>query len=188
MKEVEEVPSPTKADKSTTREWALDLSEAGVVKSPKIRPANRRRQKIARFIGREGTIEQFTIRLTIPYRGYEADCPPSDAQASAVFGYYSEPCETRHQANVMLCARDYAGEVARDFPFTTPRKVFIMHCVSAFILENPDLRSRVQSWNIRNGPGNMACGIGGHKPYKVARTFAEKLIDDMRGAGSFIFG
>lgn len=185
---INELDAVVRADRTTTREWHFDLSRAGAVRSPKVRPANRRRQKIARFGVRDGDVETFTIRQTVPYRGYEAECPPSPAQYIAVLGYFLEPSETRHQANVMLCARDYAAEVARGFSFTAPRKEFISLCVSAFILGNPELRSRVQAWNIRNGPGNIACGIASHKPYKTARTFAEKLIDDMRGSGSLIFG
>jgi hypothetical protein len=65
------VASSPVADRTTTRSWELDLSLAGKVYSPKQRPANRKRQKIARFVGRDGTIERFTIKQTIPFCGCE---------------------------------------------------------------------------------------------------------------------
>lgn len=88
----------------------------------------------------------------------------------------------------MLSARDYAEVVAGSYSFTAPRREFIWLCVTAFILESQDLRSRIRSWNIRNGPGNISSGISRHKPYKTVSAFAEKLVKDMQGSGSLLFG
>ena len=179
---------PTTRDRVFTREWSIDLAEAGLVRSPKKRPAKRQRQKIARFVGRDGDVETFALRQTIPYTGYEAECPPSQLQYGAVFDFFAEPCETRFQANTLLCARDYSAVVARTFSFTPPRREFIWRCVAAYILDSTDLRSRVKAWNIKSGFGDISSGIAYHRPYKDCLKFAAKLVDDMRGSGSQIFG
>ena len=186
-----ETTTPEITDRVTTRTWELDLALAGRVYSPKIRPARRKRQQIVRFVGREGTIERFTIRQTIPHPGYEAPCPPSQSQYGAVCDFFAEPCETSSQAKTLLSARDYAEVVARSFSFTAARWDLIWHCTAAFILSDTDLRSRVKAWSIaswKNGYGEIAAGIGNHKPYKRIEQFARKLVDDMRGAGAAIFG
>lgn len=184
-----EVDTPQIADRIATRDWQLDLSAAGQVKSPKLRPANRRRQKIASYVGREGDIESFLIRQTIPYPGYEAFCPPSQAQYGAVMNFYLEACETRFQANTMLSARDFAEDVTRRFSFTVARKRFIWICTAAYILSDSDLRSLARTWNISNQGLTAASSRGAYlKCYNKVAKFASKLVDDMRGAGSEIFG
>jgi hypothetical protein len=165
----------------------LDLSLSGKVYSPKKRPANRRRQKIARFVGREGTVERFEFRQTIPYCGYEIECPPSQAQYGAVCDFFVDVCETRYQASTLLSARDFAGVVAQTFPFTAPRRHFIWLCATAYILSDRDLRARVRSWNIAQWTKGSA-GKSSVKSYKLVTKFACKLVDDMRGVGAEIFG
>ena len=177
------------SDRVTTRLWELDLSLAGKVRPPKKRPANRRRQKIARFIGREGTIERFEVRQTIPYCGYEVECPPSQAQYGAVCDFFVEVCETRFQANTLLSARDYAGIVSQGFPFTAPRRHLIWLCTTAFILSDKELRSLVRTWNISHRGRSGVSARGAYlRCYKKIAKFASRLVDDMRGTGAEIFG
>lgn len=178
-------------DRVTTRTWELDLSLAGKVYSPKKRPTKHRRQQIARFVERDGLIERFAIRQTIPHPGYDAECPPSQSQYGAVADFFVEGCETRSQAKTLLSARDYAAAVIRAAPFTAPRRHFIWLCATAFILADKDLRSRVRAWNIAcfsKGYSDISVGIANHKPYKLVSGFASKLIDDMRAQGAQIFG
>ncbi len=180
---------PLVADRITTRSWELDLSLAGQVRLPKTRPANRKRQQIARFIGREGTIERFSVRQTIPYCGYEEFCPPSQAQHGAVSDFFLDNCETRFQASTLLSARDYAEDVARGFSFTAPRRQFIWVCTTAFILSDKELRSLTRSWNISHRGYSGASARGAYlRCYKKVAKFASKLVDDMRGSGAEIFG
>jgi hypothetical protein len=179
---------PNVVDRVTTRSWETDLSLAGNIYRRKIRPANRRRQKIVRFIDRDGEIERFEILQTLPYCGYEEPCPPSQAQYTAVSAFFMEGCETSFQAKTLLCARDYAHAVAKSFPFTGHRQEFLWFCIAAFILSDKDLRSRVTSWAIKTSFYVIETGISNHKPYKHIHLFASKLIDDMRGSGSEIFG
>jgi hypothetical protein len=178
-------------DRVTTRFWELDLSLAGKVYSPKKRPANRKRQNIARYLGREGTVERFAIRQTIPYCGHEVFCPPSQAQYGAVCDFFVESCETRSQAHTLLSAREYAEMIASRFSFTAPRRHLISLCVAAFILSDRDLRSIVNTWSIARWSKGLS-GFGSARAYqrtnKLVTKFASKLIDDMRGAGSEVFG
>jgi hypothetical protein len=185
-----ETASTQVVDRVTARLWELDLSVASKVHSPKRRPTKRRRQNIVQFIGREGTIERFAIRQTIPYCGYEVACPPSQLQYGAVCDFFIEGCETRFQAHTLLSARDYGEIVASEFPFTGLRKRLVWLSATAFILSDKDLRSRVRSWSClgwsRGSSGRS--GIVYHKPYKLVASFAAKLIDDMRSQGAEIFG
>jgi hypothetical protein len=188
MTQTETLPA---ADRVTNRPWELDLSLAGGVHLRKKRPTKHRRQQIARYLGREGTIERFSYRQTIPQYDIDSAEPPTQAQYGAVMDFFLEPCETRWQASTLLSVRDYAQVVARRFSFTAVRREFIWTCTAAFILADADLRSRVRAWNIarrNDGFGEIAAGIATHKPYKRIEAFAIKLVDDMRAAGSEIFG
>ncbi|MBO9712485.1 hypothetical protein [Sphingomonas sp.] len=186
-----EAHAPQVEDRVTHRHWELDLSLAGKVKPPKKRRYKARRQQIVRFLGQDGSIERFAIRMTIPYPGYEAFNPPSQAQYSAVMDYFQECCETPFQASTMLSARDYAEAVADRFSFTAPRRRLIALSTAAFILSDREVRALVRSLNIAtrsgkySGPARRSAHVG---CYKRVTGFASKLIDDMRGEGSEIFG
>lgn len=99
---------PASTDRVTTRSWELDLSLAGGVHLRKKRPTKHKRQQIARYLGREGTIERFALRQTIPQYDINGAEPPTQAQYGAVMDFYLEPCETRWQASTLLSARDYS--------------------------------------------------------------------------------
>jgi hypothetical protein len=169
----------------------LDLSLAGKVRTPKNRTKRLWRQSVATFVGREGTIERFEFRQTIPYCGYEAECPPSQAQYGAVCGFYIEPCETRSQAKTMLSAKEYAELVADGCSFTIPRKRLLALCTAAFILSDREMRSIVKTWSIARFSGRIA-GFGDARTYKAVnkkvQAFAASLINDMRRDGAQIFG
>lgn len=178
-------------DITTSRMWEVDLACAGYVFRPKKRPAKRRRQRIVRFLGREGTVERFAIRQTMPRSVIEPIAYPTQAQYGAVMDFYLECCETRWQADLLLCARNYSEIVATGFSFSRERRRFLWVCTAAFILADSDLRSQVRAWNIAcrsRGFGYLDEGIAFHKPFKRSTAFALKLIDDMRAAGSEIFG
>ena len=176
-------------DRVVTRTWELDLALAGKVYSPKVRPAHRKRQRIARFAGREGTVERFTFRQTMPNYGYEVFAPPTQAQYGAVLDFFLEPCESRYEASTLLCARDYAEAVAEGFRFTQARKEFIRLCTAAFILDDKELRSVTRTWNIAHRDRSPSSGTGAYlRCYRKVAKFASRLVDDMRGEGSEIFG
>jgi hypothetical protein len=182
---------PRVEDRLTACMWEIDLALAGKARPPAKRPARRKRQKIARFEGREGTVERFSFRQTVPHPQHEAFSPPSQAQYGAVCDFFADVCETRSQAATLLSARDYAEIVSKSFPFTAPRRRFIWICSTAFILSDKELRSRVRAWDIRcwrEGSSDIACGIAFHKPFKQVTKFAQKLIKDMRSQGAEIFG
>lgn len=182
---------PNCADRLTTRTWDLDLSLAGKVYTPKNRTKRLWRQSIARFAGREGTIERFEIRQTIPYCGHEVESPPSQSQYGAVCDFYVEPCETRSQAHTLLSAREYAEEIAAGHSFTAPRRRLLAVCTAAFILSDLEMRSIIKTWSIARWRGRIA-GFGHARTYrdvnKKVQTFAARLINDMRRDGAEIFG
>lgn len=184
-------PISAKADRVTTRTWELDLALAGKVYTPKTRVRRLWRQHIVSFVGREGAIETFQLRQTIPYCGHEAECPPSQSQYGAVCDFYMEPCETRSQAHTLLSARDYADKVASCYSFTAPRRRLLSLCTAAFILADRETRSVVKGWSIANWSGRIA-GFGHARTYrevhKKVQTFATRLINDMRREGAEIFG
>lgn len=176
-------------DRITTRMWELDLSLAGKVYSPKKRPTKHKRQKIVQFVGREGRIERFAIRQTLPHPDVAHE-PPSQAQYGAVTDFFVECAETRHQANTMLSARDYAGAVVHNAPFTAPRRRFLWVCTTAFILADKDLRAKVRAINSTRYRSHfsISTGIANDQPYKIVSKFASKVVDDMRAQGAQIFG
>lgn len=174
-----------------TRTWEVDLRRAGIVSERKNRPVKRNRQPIVRFLGREGTVERFAIRQTMPPSTIEPSVYPTQAQYGAVTDFFVEGCETRWQANTLLCARDYSEIVARHFSFPRERRQFLWVCIAAFILGDGDLRSQVRAWIIASRSrafGDIESGIAHQKPFKRSEAFALKLIDDMRAAGSEMFG
>lgn len=71
-------------DLTARQEFTLDLAAAGQCYRRKNRPANRRRQKIVRFVGREGDVETFTVQQTFPVVGSLNSDLPSDRQIEAV--------------------------------------------------------------------------------------------------------
>lgn len=176
------------ADNTTTRLWDIDLSVAGKVYSRKTTPTNRVRQKIVCFLGREGDIERFSVAQTVPIRGDESAELPTPAQTAAVSEFFLECCETRFQAHTMLCARDYASVVANKIAFPKARRHLIWLGTAAFILSKRDLRESVRSWILNSGYGGIETGIAYHRPYKLASSFALKLVDDMRSSEAEIFG
>lgn len=174
-------------DRVATRILELDLSLAGKVTPPKRRPAKRHRQQVAHFLGREGAVERFAIRQTIPYPGYEAEAPPNQAQYGAVLDFFLEPAETRYQANLLLSARDFAGEVAQRWSYNAYRRRLIWICSAAYILSDTKLRSRVRTWNIaRRSPRSRADAYGAQ--FRLVSKFADRLVADMQAAGAKIFG
>lgn len=178
-------------DLTTTQEFTLDLTAAGKCYRRKTRPANRRRQKILRFIGRTGDVETFTIQQTFPVIGNFNSDFPSDRQIDAVEQFFGYRPETRWQAHTMLSARDYGLAVSSRYPFSAIRRMVIGVSVAAYILSDRGLRDDVRRWcedRYQESFPGISSGIANHRPYQVARRFAEKLVMDMRGAGSEIFG
>lgn len=178
-------------DTIINRTWEVDLNRAGIVFVRKNRPVKRMRQQIVRFLGREGTVERFAIRQTMPPSTIEPTVYPTQAQYGAVMDFFAEGCETRWQANTLLCARDYSEIVAKHFSFPRERRRFLWVCVAAFILGDGDRRSEVRAWNIASRTrafGDIESGIAHQKTYKRSEDFALKLIADMRAAGSKMFG
>ncbi len=175
------------SDRTTKREWSIDLREAGKARAFSKLPTKHRRQRITTFLEREGDIEHFAIRQTLPYRGYEGEAYPSQAQYGAVADFYLQCCETRFQAHTMLCARDYARVIASQWKFTAPRRELIWLSVAAYILSDRDLRARIRSWNARANM-HIETGIANHPPFKKMHKFVGKLVADLQSQGSTIFG
>jgi hypothetical protein len=80
--------TPLLEDRVLTRSWELDLSAAGKVRPSATKPSRRKQQQIARFEKREGTIERFSFRQTIPHPQHEAFSPPSQLQYGAVSDFF----------------------------------------------------------------------------------------------------
>ena len=141
-------------------------------------------------MGRDGSVERFSVRQTMPHPGYAIHSPPSQAQYGAVTDFFVECCETQHQAKTLLSARDYASAVIHDAAFTAPRRRFLWLCATAFILADKDLRSQVRAWSRARyfEDAHIATGIVHEKPYKIVSKFTARLIDDMRAQGAQIFG
>lgn len=178
-------------DLTTTQEFTIDLAGAGDCYRRKTRPANRRRQRVTRFIGREGDVETFTVQQTFPVVGSLNFDLPSDGQREAVEQFFGHCPESRWQAHIMLSARDYGLEVSSRYPFTAIRRMVIGVSVAAYILSDRGLRDDVRRWcenrYQEQSPG-ISSGIANHRPYRMASRFVEKLVMDMRGAGSEVFG
>lgn len=179
--------APLIEDRVTRREWQIDTAVAGAVYMRTERPAKRRRQKIVRYLGRDGTVEQFEIIQTIPYPGHEEWSPPTQAQYTAVMDFFLEPVETKYQANTLLSARDFAESIAKGYSFSAYRRRLIWLATTAFILGDRTHRSRVRAWGIKNWNSRYSATVD-VVGRKAISGFADKLVDDMRGAGSTIFG
>lgn len=178
-------------DRTTTRSWALDLSEAGEPKPLPGRPAAGPRQHIVRFEGREEGVERFSYRLTFPDGETEPEEPPSQKQYDAVCDFYGEGPASRDQAGYLLSAWHYADDIrsARNFRFTAPRRRLILVGASAFILSHPEIRRKVRQWSqFRWREPTKAVQIERTQTYAAVMQFANDLIADMRGAGAAIFG
>ena len=178
-------------DLTITQEFTLDLGAAGQCYRRKNRPANRRRQKIVRFIGREGDVETFAVQQTFPVVGSLNTDLPSGRQVEAVEQFFRHRPVTRWQAHAMLSARDYGLEVSSRYPFTAIRRMVIGVGVAAYILRDRGLRDDVCRWcedRYQEPSPGISSGIANHRPYQVASRFVEKLVMDMRGAGSEVFG
>lgn len=178
-------------DLTARQEFTLDLAAAGKCYRRKNRPANRRRQKIVRFVGREDDVETFTVQQTFPVVGSLNSDLPSDRQIEAVEQFFRHRPETRWQAHTMLSARDYGLELSSRYPFTAIRRMVIGVSVAAFILSDRALRDNVRRWcedRYQESCPGISSGIANHAPHRIASRFAEKLVMDMRGAGSEVFG
>jgi hypothetical protein len=100
------------ADLVAPRLVRFDLTQAGSVYLRAARPANRRRQRLIRFAGRDGDDELYAFEQTFAVIGTTGRYPASSAQLAAVRDYFGEEFPddaTGWQAHTMLCARDYAG-------------------------------------------------------------------------------
>lgn len=176
-------------DRVITRLLAFDLTLTAPAYRWKIRPENKKRQKIVRFHEKRDDIEYFELRQTTPYCGYEAFCPPSQRQYDAVMAYYSEPSETRYQISMMLAARDYAKAVSDKHTFSAGRRQFIAFCTASFILSDKKLRAMVHTWNIGHSDEWPASSTGTYQRcYKRIAKFSNDLVADMRNEGAEIFG
>lgn len=169
---------------------SLDLSKAGKARPRKVIPSRRRRQKIIGFSGRDGDVEEFWLRQTIPWIGCQWPNLATPAQIAKVERLFAHTPVTSLQANTMLSAFDYACEVSQQFPFTAARRSIITTGVAAFILSDRRLRDSVRMWNKRTWEAetHIASGIANQAPYKKAQKFAEKMIEDIRSAGGEVFG
>lgn len=182
---------PQVTDRLSSRLWELDLTLAGQIRTPKKRRYKAKRQEIVRFVRREGSIERFSIRQTLPYCGYEVPHPPSQAQYTAVMKYFGECCETPFQASTMLSARDYAQAVAASFRYGPARGHLLALGTAAFILADEETRALVRSPHIASrtaGPVAVKRGGAHASCYQRVYRFASALIDDMRGDGADAFG
>lgn len=177
-------------DRILTHRISLDLAKAGKVRPRKTSPSNRRRQKMIGFFGREGNVEEYWLRQTIPWVGCQWPNRPSSAQIAEVERLFAHTPVTSLQANTMLSAFDYACEISQQFPFTAPRRSIITTGVTAFILSDRQLRDSVRMWNKHawETGTHIASGIANHGPYNKARKFAERMIEDIRSAGGEVFG
>lgn len=172
----------------------FDLSAAGGVYRRKVRPANRRRQKCVRFVGREGDEELYAFEQTFPVVGAQGRYPPSPAQLAAVHDYYGDGLPedaTGLQAHTMLCVRDYAWSVVRGLTLSAPRRQLLARFVAAFLCADPELRTEVRRWNEarrRELGHGIEAGIAYHRPYRTSAKFVEKVLNDLRGGGAEAFG
>lgn len=179
------------ADRTITREWTLDLADAGKVQPLAKRPADGLRQHIVRFEGREGSEERFSFRLTFPHDEDDPEKPPSQKQYDTVCDYYDEGPLSARQAGYMLSAWYYADEIrsVERFKYSAPRRKLIHVATAAYILSHPEMRQKIRAWNgfSHREPGE-AVTIERTRYYGAVMMFAHDLIADMQGAGAEIFG
>jgi hypothetical protein len=177
-------------DRIVTQIVSLDLSECGKVRQRKASLSNRRRQRMIGLSGRQGNVEEYWLRQTIPWVGCQWPNLATPAQIAKVERLFDHTPVTSLQANTMLSAFEYACEVAVSFSFSAPRRWIITTGVAAFILSDQSLRDSVRRWNQSawEAGTHLASGIANHRPYKKAQTFAEKMIEDIRSAGGEVFG
>lgn len=182
------------ADLMAPRLVRFDLTQAGGVYRRAARPANRRRQKLIRFEGRDRDDELYAFEQTFAVIGTTGRYPASSAQLTAVRDYFGEEFPddaTGWQAHTMLCVRDYAWSVVRAMNFTAPRRRLLARFAAAYLCADPALRTDVRDWNEarhRELGHGIEAGIAYHRPYKLAKKFIDKVVTDMRAAGAEAFG
>lgn len=182
------------ADLVAPRLIRFDLAQAGSVYRRAGRPANRRRQALIRFAGRDGDEELFAFEQTFAVIWTVGRYPASSAQMAAVRDYFGEEFPddaTGWQAHTMLCVRDYAWAVVRGMNFTAPRRRLLARFAAAYLCESTEMRTEVRRWNEarhRELGHGIEAGIAFHRPYKLTRKFIDKVVTDMRGAGAEAFG
>lgn len=136
------------ADLMAPRLVRFDLSQAGGVYRRAARPANRRRQKLIRFEGRDRDDELYAFEQTFAVIGTTGRYPASSAQLTAVRDYFGEEFPddaTGWQAHTMLCVRDYAWSVVRAMNFTAPRRRLLARFAAAYLCTDRQLRTDVRN-------------------------------------------
>lgn len=173
-------------DRVMTRWWEVDLTR--VSKPPRSMPSPlfTGHQSIVHFDSNQGSVERFGIRQTIPAVHNDNGDPPSQAQYGAVTLYFVEACETRMEAGVMLSARNYADEMAKDLRFTAARRQLVSLSCAAFILSDIETRLRVRGLDARK-LGSDVRPIDLPRTHAKLREFVGQMIVDVREAGSRLF-
>lgn len=166
----------------------MDLSQLRTGYIRKKRPAPDYHQRIVQLAGKEGDVETFDMRITIPGLRPQDERECTLKQANAVRIFYDQSIETMYQANIMLTARDFAHQLAGEFSFSAERKALIWLATAAYILSKPKLRHAIRTWTLSGEPGLDLDDLPQHMSRKRCVEFGHKFVSDMRGNGSRIFG
>lgn len=158
----------------------------------------RPRQKIVRFVGRDGQAEEFHYAFVFPNSGETAAPPATSLQVAAFMrrvGFSLPEGAAMDQAGQILSAQDFATRVlhSRSAPSAAARDALIRYAVG-FISTQPDMRVDIRRrmrlhHQGRSDPFEPAAPYYRPPKHFVAITrFADAVVADMRAAGALSFG
>jgi hypothetical protein len=161
-------------------------------------PGYRPKQKIVRFAGREGRVEEFHYAFVFPDSGDASPRPATPFQIAAFMrriGFRLPEEAAMDQVSQILSAQDFATKVlhSRSVPSAAARHALIRHAVG-YISSQPrmraDIRQRMRSHHegIFDPFEPVAPYYRPPKHITALHRFADAVVADMRAAGARSFG
>lgn len=158
----------------------------------------RPRQKIVRFVGREGWAEIFHYAFVFPDPGETAASPATSLQVAAFMrrvGFSLPEGAAMDQASQILSAKDFATRVlhSRSAPSAAARDALIRYAIG-FISTDPDMRVDIRRRMRLHHEGRFdpfepsAPYYRPPKHFTAIIRFADAVVADMRAAGALSFG
>ncbi|MEE2917009.1 MAG: hypothetical protein VYB32_08065 [Pseudomonadota bacterium] len=173
-------------DRTFTRWFHIDLRALRIIRGRIPLTGNGRPQSIALFHSCDEDAETFAISQTMPRVQGDDMIAPSQLQYGAVVDFFSEGCESRLEASVLLSARDYADQSALNMHFTADRRRLIATACAAFILQDVEMRLKVRGLNMRRRGSGVRTGDL-PRIQEAVETFAGQVVEDARRSGSRAF-
>ncbi len=176
----------------------LTLSDKRTYPSREPIPYYRPKQKIVRFAGREGRIEEFHYAFVFPDSGDASPRPATPLQIAAFMrriGFRLPEEAAMDQVSQILSAQDFATKVlhSRNAPSAAARDALIRHAVG-YISSQPKMRADIRQRMRMHHEGKfdpfepVAPYYRPPKHITAILRFADAVVADMRAAGARSFG